>query len=336
MADPGSDLIVYAERAIPADRRAPVDRDSAYADLDYAIYFGLEPTSRTCPRPTSTQTLPFDTLTKRQVVPFGDTELTLVTTPSRAPRFVAQPVASADRPAGWGPAHPASASIVTRLMRFGWRPRRTPRPSPRCTRTSTRCTASSGAFRAAAAGTAPAGAPVIRGLEFASAYVAGAEGVDIGGDWYSVIATEGDQFAFVVGDVSGRGLDAVAVMAHARFALRAYLVDGDSPELALEKCSRQFDITVDHHMTTALVEWAARGRVKFGWHARGTRCRCSSREDADFVYLPVGPPFGTGPAAYTSTTFTLPPGDADRLHGRADQRREEDRHRHGAADRRGT
>ena len=31
---------VYAERAIPANRRAPVESDSAFADLNYATYLG--------------------------------------------------------------------------------------------------------------------------------------------------------------------------------------------------------------------------------------------------------------------------------------------------------
>ncbi len=61
-----------------------------------------------------------------------------------------------------------------------------------------------------------------------------------------------DDFAFVVGDVSGHGIDAVAEMARARFTVRAYLVDGDSPQAALEKCSHQFDITTDGHMVTVV------------------------------------------------------------------------------------
>ena len=64
----------------------------------------------------------------------------------------------------------------------------------------------------------------VAGVEFASAYLAGASGVEIGGDWYSVIALPGGRFGFVVGDVSGRGLDAAVVMARTRFTLRAYLL----------------------------------------------------------------------------------------------------------------
>jgi serine phosphatase RsbU (regulator of sigma subunit) len=151
--------------------------------------------------------------------------------------------------------------------------------------------------------------PSIPGLEFASAYVAGADGVDIGGDWYSVIGTKDDEFAFVVGDVSGRGLDAVAVMAHARFTLRAYLIDGDSPEVALEKCSHQFDITVDLHMTTALVGVgnARTGEIRVASAGHPVPLLMSD-DEAHFVAIPVGPPLGTGPASYTSTTFVLPHG----------------------------
>lgn len=311
VADPVSRLIVYAERALPADRRAPIDRDPAFADLHYAIYFG----SKTDPESLSTTDvdpgrLPFDTLTDRQVVPFGDTELTLVATPSR---HLGSSLSQ------WLPLivllggillTAASAAVVTRLIRS--------RKEAEAN-TSTIATLYEDVdslygqqrelFVQLQRALLPQVLPSIDGLEFASAYVAGAEGVDIGGDWYSLIGTEGDCFAFVVGDVSGRGLDAVAVMAHARFTLRAYLVDGDTPEVALEKCSHQFDITVDHHMTTALVGVgsASTGELRIASAGHPLPLLISGT-DADFVSVPVGPPLGTGPASYTSTTFTLPPG----------------------------
>ena len=79
------------------------------------------------------------------------------------------------------------------------------------------------------------------------------DAVDIGGDWYSVIPVDGAQFAFVVGDVSGRGISAASVMARRRFTMRAYLIEGHSPDDVLEMCSRQFSIVRDHHLATALV-----------------------------------------------------------------------------------
>ena len=153
--------------------------------------------------------------------------------------------------------------------------------------------------------------PNIPQIEIASRYVAGAQGVDIGGDWYSVIDVDKDEFAFVVGDVSGHGVDAVAVMAHARFTLRAYLVDGNSPQQALEKASRQFDISVDEHMITAIVgigNWRT-GEIVMANAGHPPPLLIGSDQTA-YVSIPAGPPLGVGPSLYDHTRFTLPVGSA--------------------------
>ncbi len=67
------------------------------------------------------------------------------------------------------------------------------------------------------------------GIELAVRYVAGVEGVDIGGDWYDVVTLDDGRLFFVVGDVSGRGLRAATVMASLRYAIRAYATQGDEP-----------------------------------------------------------------------------------------------------------
>ena len=110
--------------------------------------------------------------------------------------------------------------------------------------------------------------PDIPGLQVAAEYTAGVKGIDIGGDWYSLIGIGDDNFAFVVGDVSGHGVDAVAEMARARFTLRAYLIDGNPPHVALEKCSRQFDIANDGHIVTVI---AGVGNVRTGEVIGGER-----------------------------------------------------------------
>ncbi len=313
LADPSSDLVVYAERAIPADRRAPVDRDSAFADLNYAIYIGpgtsMASLSTTNVDPSR---LPFEGLVDRRAVPFGDTNLTLVT----APRHHLGSAISHRLPLivllGGALLTLASAFITRWLVRSRLQAE---------SNTQTIATLYENVdslygqqrelFVQLQRALLPQVLPTLEGLEIASAYVAGADGVDIGGDWYSVVGTDGDHFAFVVGDVSGRGLDAVAVMAHARFTIRAYLIDGDSPEVALEKCSRQFDIAVDHHMTTVL--------VGTGNSRTGEMCVASaghplplvlSDDGAQFVAVPVGPPLGTGPSTYSSTSFELPAGSS--------------------------
>ena len=99
----------------------------------------------------------------------------------------------------------------------------------------------------------PRSNPNIPGLEIASRYIAGADGVDIGGDWYGCIALDDGHFSFVVGDVSGRGLSAATVMARLRFTIRAYLLEGHAPEVVLGMCSRQLDLEEDGHFSTVLV-----------------------------------------------------------------------------------
>ena len=67
----------------PCDRRAPVDGDSAYADLNYAIYLGKETKDDLSTTNVDPADLPLDGTTYRTEVPFGDTVLTLVTSPRR-------------------------------------------------------------------------------------------------------------------------------------------------------------------------------------------------------------------------------------------------------------
>jgi serine phosphatase RsbU (regulator of sigma subunit) len=95
--------------------------------------------------------------------------------------------------------------------------------------------------------------PSIRGLEIVSRYVPGAQGVEIGGDWYSIVKLDDDNFFFAVGDVSGRGLDAAAVMARMRYTAPAYAFDGDSPTQILDKSTNQLDVNLDGHFATALI-----------------------------------------------------------------------------------
>lgn len=312
LADPASGTVVHVERAIPADRRSPVDRDSAYARLSYAIYLGR--TTRTRDMATTNvdpATLPLDgDVTSRVTIPFGDTALTLVTTP----RTHLGSALSARLP--WllllgGLLLTGLAGLVaTKLTRA-----RATAEADTATiralyeRVDTVFGEQRELFVALQRALLPPADPHIPQLEVAAEYVAGAIGIDIGGDWYSVLRLDDDRFAFVVGDVSGRGVEAVAEMARARFTLRAYLVDGDSPATALAKCAGQFDVVADGHIITAL--------VAVGNHRTGTVTVAdaghppplmAAADGIDYVSVPVGPPLGLGATAYDETTFVLPVG----------------------------
>jgi serine phosphatase RsbU (regulator of sigma subunit)/anti-sigma regulatory factor (Ser/Thr protein kinase) len=63
------------------------------------------------------------------------------------------------------------------------------------------------------------------GLELAGRYLP-AMGGSLGGDWYDVFALWGGTIGMAVGDVVGHGIEAAAVMAQLRTALRAYAAEG--------------------------------------------------------------------------------------------------------------
>jgi serine phosphatase RsbU (regulator of sigma subunit)/anti-sigma regulatory factor (Ser/Thr protein kinase)/DNA-binding NarL/FixJ family response regulator len=77
--------------------------------------------------------------------------------------------------------------------------------------------------------------PVVPGVDFAARYIAGAAGLDVGGDWYDVIPLAGGSVAFAIGDVAGRGVLAAATMGQMRSSLRAYLLEGLEPSDALAR-----------------------------------------------------------------------------------------------------
>src|SRR5207302_9498550 len=71
--------------------------------------------------------------------------------------------------------------------------------------------------------------PDVDGLDLCARYLPGGSGSDVGGDWYDAVVLPDGRVALVVGDVSGLGLGAAAVMGQLRMALRAYAVDGRGP-----------------------------------------------------------------------------------------------------------
>ncbi|MBE1493056.1 PAS domain S-box-containing protein [Amycolatopsis lexingtonensis] len=76
---------------------------------------------------------------------------------------------------------------------------------------------------------------------FAVRYEPATPPLEVGGDWYDVIALGGDRIGIVVGDCVGRGLTAAAVMGQLRSACRALLLEANGPAHTLNTLDRFAD-----------------------------------------------------------------------------------------------
>jgi PAS domain S-box-containing protein len=75
--------------------------------------------------------------------------------------------------------------------------------------------------------------PELPGMELAAAYRPAGQGYEVGGDFYDVFNTAEGQWYLVIGDVCGKGAEAAAVTALARYTIRAAAVQHRSPAAIL-------------------------------------------------------------------------------------------------------
>jgi PAS domain S-box-containing protein len=81
----------------------------------------------------------------------------------------------------------------------------------------------------------PARLPHVPGFEVAARFHAVGEEAEVGGDFLDVFETADGAWAAVIGDVSGKGADAAAVTALARYTIRAVAVHGRRPSAVLRE-----------------------------------------------------------------------------------------------------
>jgi phosphoserine phosphatase RsbU/P len=73
----------------------------------------------------------------------------------------------------------------------------------------------------------------IPGIEIATLYEPVGKGNLVGGDFYDVFRPREDEWAVVVGDVCGKGVEAAAVTSLVRYTIRAIAMQGSAPEIVL-------------------------------------------------------------------------------------------------------
>lgn len=153
---------------------------------------------------------------------------------------------------------------------------------------------------------------VVDGITAASAYVAGGDDVPVGGDWYAAVDLDDHRVGLAIGDVTGRGLPAVAAMAEAQFGLRTLAAEGHPPDTVLSLLNRQLCAFREDLLVTAI------------YGVLDVRARTWSQANAGHVPAIVasanggvrfldespGPPLGVAPTSeYALHTHDATPGD---------------------------
>ncbi|MFJ4523465.1 SpoIIE family protein phosphatase [Streptomyces sp. NPDC088810] len=93
----------------------------------------------------------------------------------------------------------------------------------------------------------------LAGLRVEVAYLPAQAGIHVGGDWFSAIELPDCDALFVVGDVAGHGIDAVATMAQLRFTAKGMVSTGSSLTGALERLNQLLLHSRDGQITATMV-----------------------------------------------------------------------------------
>ena len=98
----------------------------------------------------------------------------------------------------------------------------------------------------------PDSLPEIPGLDLAVRYIPGADGVEVGGDWYDAFPLGDDLVGLAVGDVVGHSITSASIMAQVRNLLRAYAVDTVQPADVLHRTNTAMARLLPDAMATAV------------------------------------------------------------------------------------
>jgi PAS domain S-box-containing protein len=134
---------------------------------------------------------------------------------------------------------------------------------------------------------------------------------NVGGDFYDVFPVQQERYAFVIGDVSGKGLEAAAQVSTVRNMLRAFLYQGASPSQAASYLN---DVVTANDL---LVGFATLFVGVYDMRDRSLRYALCGHElpivlsgDDVRTLQTCGPPIGVDRGvAYTENSITLLPGD---------------------------
>ncbi|MGK5521095.1 SpoIIE family protein phosphatase [Micromonospora sp. URMC 107] len=158
----------------------------------------------------------------------------------------------------------------------------------------------------------PRSLPQLPGAVVASRYLPGSADVEVGGDWYDVIALGDDELVLAIGDVVGKGVRAAAAMGQLRNGLRAYVLEGFDPGESLTRLNRLVGTAEGRSFATVFCLWFSPRTGRLRYASAGHPSPLLIRGD-DVAFLhdrALGPPVGAIPdTTYRTVEGALAPGN---------------------------
>jgi len=111
---------------------------------------------------------------------------------------------------------------------------------------------------------------VTAGYQLATRFIAGAAGKTIGGDFYDIFQTEDGKTAILIGDVSGKGVEAAAMAVAIRSTVRAFAYDFGDPAQSLTHANAVISQSpVSHQFATAFLAVIDPATGRFSYSTAG-------------------------------------------------------------------
>lgn len=137
-------------------------------------------------------------------------------------------------------------------------------------------------------------------------YLPGADGVEVGGDWFDALELPGGRVGLVIGDVVGKGVTAAAEMGQLSNATRAYMLEGYGPSDVLGRLNRLTRsvagsafatvLCLDYAPASGVLRWSRAGHLPpLVRRADGSVHRLDAKGSA-----PIGVFDGEQPAQWTT------------------------------------
>jgi type II secretory pathway pseudopilin PulG len=299
---PDGVYVVAVGEPLPSNRRLTIPASSPESVLNLAVYFGRHASAARLIE-TNAAHLPIPGPTAAVTVPFGTNHLLLVASPR---------VALAGTLSELLPWLVVVVGVLLTLVLTGtteWLARRRSDAEATASATEDLYQEQRSVARLLQLALLPKTLPDIPGTDLAARYLPASNAADVGGDWYSVIAVDDHAYVFVVGDVSGHGVEAATIMAPLRFTVRSLARLGLPPAEVLAWANQEIDAVEDGRIATVLVAKVDarhhRLTVASAGHPPPLLIAGGTCQVLD---LCPGPPLGLPGSTYEERTFELAAG----------------------------